>query len=64
MKRIAFVAAAIVLAACSSSEKPAATDSSAAAAAPAPEMAPPAMGDSTKPDSGAMAAPAADTTKH
>jgi uncharacterized lipoprotein len=64
MKRIAFVAAALVLAACSAEEKAPAADTSAAAAAPAPEMAAPAPDTMAKPDSAAMMAPPADTTKH
>ena len=66
MKRIATFAAMLVLAACGAkTEEAPMVDSSAAApaAAPAPEMAAPVMMDTTKKDSTAMVAPAADTTK-
>jgi uncharacterized lipoprotein len=66
MKRIATFAAMLVLAACGAkTEEAPKMDSAAAApaAAPAPEMAAPAMADTTKKDSTAMAAPAMDTAK-
>ncbi len=63
MKRIATFAAMLVLAACGAKTEAPAADSAMAAPAAAPAMEAPAMVDSTKPDSAAMAAPAADTAK-
>ena len=62
MKRIALFAAVITLAACSAKEAPPVADSAVAAV---PAMAAPASAaDSMKKDSTAVAAPAADSTKH